>query len=665
MIEDEATGVLSGPVVAFAIAVGLPLARLQMAIPDELLDLCESSLDGDEASPSAITSTALVFALIQHMQVLPREENLTGLARTEEYLRSLNLTLDFKALVGLFVEMLANATLARRECWMDAARLWRMKLLLNPDGGVGNGGWDPSHGIAVALFAVDLPADAASHPSAEGAPVFWQRPLRSVRNHLRRNKHIRTGTAKQELRRTLSNHGVMAPQPAKNVALDSVAAHEQAFDELVAKVEPHAYSESAIMDCCPDYLLAAFSDGRDTRRAMRVWTTMLCLAVLETLSVCWASDGAEEATLVDDVSAWLERVQMRHQQGVGTGRSAALLRMGILPQELCGKVFAHAREEAKQRTLEWKLGHEYALAQLRTQAMAGEHGSRHGLTVWRRSRLLGDAIAALQKRHEFMSISVPMAEGLTRVHRAALFVTTLLCALTVDTWLYWSKASKCCGEMRDMLGCSEGGPLVPCRGFLGDCSDLREQFATLGHDNAHAHAGGDGPWQWTCQAPISISQWECTAFPNSNRAADGIYVGLIVSAVALPLRQVLMVLLQMSCEPEMEFKWLSVGPITFSFLTLTRLRRLGSSWRWRGARGVLPIFIVRYLQRYDLQPLKFVLEFICQLLARLLTRVYGHSAAARRAIIMTSAGEVKELEKQLHHVVASRVAGGLCVFPAN
>ena len=136
-------------------------------------------------------------------------------------------------------------------------------------------------------------------------------------------------------------------------------------------------------------------------------------------------------------------------------------------------------------------------------------------------------------------------------------------------------------------------------------------------------------------------------------------VGLIVSAVSLPLRQILVVLLQMSIEPDMEFRWLSVAPLTFSFLSVLRLRRFGSSWRWRGTRGVLPLFLVRFMQRYDFQPLKFVLDYVCESLALLMIRFYGRSAAARRALHTVPPHEAEEMEEKLLHAGTARMAGGL------
>lgn len=56
-------------------------------------------------------------------------------------------------------------------------------------------------------------------------------------------------------------------------------------------------------------------------------------------------------------------------------------------------------------------------------------------------------------------------------------------------WLFWSKATNCCQEVRAMLGCS---PLTtePCLGYEGDCSLLPEQFMGI--------EGIDMPEDYTC-----------------------------------------------------------------------------------------------------------------------------------------------------------------------
>jgi hypothetical protein len=84
----------SGPAVAFAHAVGLPLVRLQLAIPEEMLNFAHSPDDG--GLDALITSTALVFALLQHQCLLPREEVSVALAEAAQHFHSSTSQLAFR-----------------------------------------------------------------------------------------------------------------------------------------------------------------------------------------------------------------------------------------------------------------------------------------------------------------------------------------------------------------------------------------------------------------------------------------------------------------------------------------------------------------------------------------------------------------------------------------
>ena len=537
--------------------------------------------------------------------------------------------------------MLSNYTLTRRDTWMDAARLWRFVLLRNRKSGLDGGGWEPSDSLAFALFAVDLPAapelDADTFPeqsraaamrAAEGAPVFWQRPLRSIRDIFRNRGLAKAEHAHGELRTMLSLYGRPIPMQPWHAPTP------------VLGLEALTFSLPAILNSVPDFMTATFEE-----QAVRLWTTLLCLTVLDSLSVCWASHDITPATLLDEIETWIENMVARHHRGEGLSRSAALLRASSIPEELSAEVIAHARLLARETVLRWKLAHEHRLLLLRSATRA-EGG------IWRSYRVLGEAVASLQAAGAMLS---PVSDGLNRVHRWCLLVTSLLTALTIQTWLYWSKASTCCGQMRALLQCSPD-PLAPCRGFVGDCADLKLQFASLAHDNVHASLATSGPWAWQCAALQGLSTFECTAFPDASRSRDRIYSGLIVTAVSLPLNHILAVLFQMSADSEINHSWLSMQPQLHIVTSLLRLRTLGGNWRWRDSR---PFWIVRYLQRYDIQPLRSLLESFCSAAAALIIRLHGHSAAALNTLERVPEEEWEDVQKELRYIVARRVAGVL------
>ena len=655
--KDKATGTTRGPALRFAAALGIPLVRLRLSIPEELLDL--SQVSGEEppaktiaaaaaaqekSARSIMASTALVYALIVHLELLSPEEIITGQSKTAAHFGVLGDAREFAELVALFTEMLCNYTLTRRDSWMDAARLWRFVLLRNRKSGpLDGGGWEPSSSLAFSLFAVDLPdaqpqdeysqTQQPVEDGSGGAPVFWQRPLRALRDHFRSRGLARAEVNHSVLRESLSWYGRPMPQQPWHAPVP------------VLGLDVLAFSLPAILNSVPDFLTATFEDRAF---ALRLWTTLLSLTVLESLTVCWASHDINPSTLLDDTEVWIENAVARHHRG-GPTRGAALLRASAIPEELTAEVIEHARPLARETILRWKLAHEHRLLLLRSATHA-EGG------IWRSYRVLGEAVASLQQRHQAASAMLsPVADGLTRVHRAALLITSLLTALTVQTWLYWSKATTCCGQMRVLLDCHPD-PLVPCRGFSGDCADLKLQFATLAHDNAHANLATSGPWAWQCSALQGLASFECHAFPDSASAHDKIYAGLITTAIALPMHHILGVLLQMSTEPDLSFSWLSMQPLLHMLTSLLRLRTLGGNWRWRGAR---PFFLVRYLQRYSIQPFKSVLEWVCAALAALVVRCYGHNAAARRTLEEVPPDERAATEAELRRAVARRVAGVL------
>lgn len=79
----------------------------------------------------------------------------------------------------------------------------------------------------------------------------------------------------------------------------------------------------------------------------------------------------------------------------------------------------------------------------------------------------------------------------------------------------------CCEDLRLALGCSPS-PAEPCRGFTGECADLRETFLAV-----HGLSAADG-------TQIDLGGYQCHAFPDSDYASDRIVMGLIMTACGAP-----------------------------------------------------------------------------------------------------------------------------------
>lgn len=82
---------------------------------------------------------------------------------------------------------------------------------------------------------------------------------------------------------------------------------------------------------------------------------------------------------------------------------------------------------------------------------------------------------------------------------------------------YWVRAVTCCEDLRFALGCSRD-TTEPCRGYAGECSNLRETFLDVEGLTAE-----DG-------TPTNLRDFECHAFPDSDYVSDRIVMGLIMVA---------------------------------------------------------------------------------------------------------------------------------------
>ena len=123
---------------------------------------------------------------------------------------------------------------------------------------------------------------------------------------------------------------------------------------------------------------------------------------------------------------------------------------------------------------------------------------------------------------------------------------------------YYSKSLNCCIEIRLLLGCDPSYQL-PCREFVGNCGDTKDQFASL-------------------QDSGIPEEYECHQFPDETAFKDKIIVGLICTAVAIPFTYIIGEVFAKSNEPEFPEAQLSWPKKLF---TVGFFLKLNERWDWQ------------------------------------------------------------------------------------
>ena len=615
-------GAVAGPLVDLAGVIGLPFARLRCAVPEELLGgdvahmvgraaglsvaACTADAAGhaahqaemfgggggifagccspgprgvmpgtskqlaatdDEPDTEAqkeavrvlaatesarVTSSALMFALIWTRMLLPREEIAERqAAAAEHFSRERTSAGSFDALVARFKDLLAGGNLCVTEKWMDKARLWRIILLHNAEGY-----WDPTPGLAFALQATTA-QPGASH----GRPTLWQAMSRKLSAFISGEPDAKPDVEEDE--------GAGSP-PGSPASPGSPGTPEALRDD------PLHFSMAGALASMPHALRAATAEP-----AERVWVTLLCMALLEGMENCYIVNGVaskemeeEEVTMVDQAESWLTGVASRDADV-----AAAL---------------PGARVRAARMTREWALAQEERIAALRRFELSGQHRSAQQV-----SRVVGEVVRAAQTKHEtFSTFLGPPQDGLQRWQKWCMMLTVIIGGLTVETWFFYSKGVTCCGQLRELVGCS-ADPGVPCRGFTNDCADLQAQFQEL-------------PPQ-VLPPGADVAGFTCHAFPDDDNPVDKFFVGLIFAAVAIPLRYILQVMLEMSNEAEHAEAWVTLSR---KDRLLARLLCLGPfSWHYADPER-RPNILLRLYARWAVEPFNMAIDALIDFITK-------------------------------------------------
>ena len=121
--------------------------------------------DAAQVERNRMVGTALVFAFMANAKTLPVLELATRQAAAWAHFRGVaapGISHGFDALVSMFTVMLSGGNLSSRNDWLEKAKLWRLVLLQDADGG-----WDLTESLALALEAHDgkRPPRTARKPS--------------------------------------------------------------------------------------------------------------------------------------------------------------------------------------------------------------------------------------------------------------------------------------------------------------------------------------------------------------------------------------------------------------------------------------------------------------------------------------------------------------------
>ena len=378
---------------------------------------------------------------------------------------------------SVFCEMLtAGGGLRSAANWWPAARLWRIVLTAQAAGY-----WDADTGVAPALLA-----------SFNDPPQPALRGLRLLYSHVQVCVSLLSGffagnsNIGEELYLGRTHTTSRTSRPAGATGKETGGSPDC----------PLCFSAEAITATVPDALLDELGEPG---AATRAWTTCLVLALLPHLHACWCLDNGSgpdsSVTLSDRARAWL-----------------------IAQLDGDEDLLAQLMSDASSQLALWAVAHDRLLT-----------GSRAALittaeyTSLLLNRCSGSLVYQLTTKHPTLKVILSTDDFVCarRWESFAMIVSSCAAVLMTAIWLFYSRAVGCCSDVRVALGCDPTAAL-PCRGFEGQCADLRDTFYRFA-------AAGIALQERPLPTPL------CTAFPDPDSARDQLVSGLISMVVAFPI----------------------------------------------------------------------------------------------------------------------------------
>ena len=541
-------------------------------------------------APEYMAGTALVFAALAMKATLPDATYCEQFAKAARLFAGVRdgAGHDFVSLHHLFKALLfPPAGIPQDKKWMPKARLWRFILLQQPDGH-----FKPTKGLATALFA----QTAGSNDGEEGDALQFE--AEAMRSSM-------PPQLSERFQEATGRHGHEGSPPR---------GHGTEARKHQGAAEKHGDGHGGLG-----------LPGIEAVNVDILWATMLSVAVMETLEFCWLADEEELVTIVDKADEWVEEQVARIFGEEGTeerrkaslysqddvkraeeaaqakeaarrafGRNSSLATSQRAPSEaggapapgstggplralgtLLNQLVREADDEAEAlkgaqadplvelRRLARRVVAQWSKLQLKRvkRLRAIERSSLHGIGT-AVQKASGDVVMSLLVKHEtFSNFLSPVPLELPRWQNFMSLVTMIMSVLVVDVWFYYSKSLNCCIEIRLLLGCP-ASYLLPCREFVGNCGDTKDQFATL-------------------QDSGIPDDYECHQFPDETAFKDKIVVGLICTAVAIPFTYLIGEVFAKGNEPEfpeLQLSW------PMKWWTRGLFLKMKERWDWRHSR---------------------------------------------------------------------------------